>query len=191
MQIDVVDRRLVRLDRAVRHLDAEVALRRQHRDPEPALHAYLFLGRPERDEIGGGVAGGEDVRNRHAGNSSMAGLGTRCSSVRTSRLLSMPSTHSTTTAPAPTSVTSTLVAWATGPATTSPIGIAMNDPTMSYEYTRASFSGGMCSCMVVSQATANCSSPTPATKAAASSGTTSGAAPRTIIGRASNAVQAV
>ena len=54
---------LVGLDHPVGHVDAEVALRREHRDPEPALEHDLVLGRPDRDQVGCGVPGGEDVGN--------------------------------------------------------------------------------------------------------------------------------
>jgi hypothetical protein len=104
---------------------------------------------------------------------------------------SMASTASAIRAAAPMRAGSTPAASATGPATICPTGMAMNDPTMSYEYTRASFSGGMCSCMVVSQATPNCSNPSPAANTATNSTPTWGATPSATIGRANSVRQAV
>ncbi len=68
-QVDGVEDALVVGDRLVRHLDAEVLLGPQHGEPELPLQLHLLLGRPERGELGGGVASGEDVRD--------AGLGGR------------------------------------------------------------------------------------------------------------------
>ena len=59
---------LVGLDHPVGHLDAEVLLGLQHRDPELALQDDLVLGRPDLGQVGGGVAGGEDVRDGHGGH---------------------------------------------------------------------------------------------------------------------------
>ena len=64
-QVDVVDHLLVGLDHAVGHVDAEVALRLEHGDPEPALEDHLVLGRPDGDQVGAGVAGGQDVGDAH------------------------------------------------------------------------------------------------------------------------------
>ena len=61
VEVDLVDDRLVGLDHAVGHVDAEVALRLEHRDPEPPLEHDLVLGRPDRGQVGAGVPGGEDV----------------------------------------------------------------------------------------------------------------------------------
>ena len=60
-QVDLVDDLLVGLDDAVRHVDAEVPLGLEHRDPELPLEDDLVLGRPDLGEVGAGVAGGEDV----------------------------------------------------------------------------------------------------------------------------------
>ena len=57
--------RLVGLDDAVGHVDAEVALGPQHRDPQPPLEHDLVLGRPDLDQVGAGVAGGQDVGDAH------------------------------------------------------------------------------------------------------------------------------
>ena len=65
VEVDLVDDLLVGLDDAVGHVDAEVALGLQHRDPEPALEHDLVLGRPDRGEVGAGVAAGEDVGVGH------------------------------------------------------------------------------------------------------------------------------
>ena len=65
VEVDPVDDRLVGLDDAVGHVDAEVALRLQHRDPQLALEDDLVLGRPDRGEVGAGVAGGQDVGDAH------------------------------------------------------------------------------------------------------------------------------
>ena len=56
---------LVGLDDAVGHVDAEVALGLEHRDPELPLEHDLVLGRPDLGQVGAGVAGGEDVGDGH------------------------------------------------------------------------------------------------------------------------------
>ena len=61
VEVDLVDDRLVGLDDPVGHVDAEVALRLEHGDPELPLEHDLVLGRPDPGQVGGGVAGGEDV----------------------------------------------------------------------------------------------------------------------------------
>ena len=63
-EVDVVDDRLVGLDDAVGDVDAEVALRLEHGDPELALEHDLVLGRPDRRHRGARRSAGEDVRDR-------------------------------------------------------------------------------------------------------------------------------
>ena len=65
LQVDLVDDVLVGLDHAVGHVDAEVALRLQHGDPQLPLEHDLVLRRPDRGEVGAGVPGGEDVGDAH------------------------------------------------------------------------------------------------------------------------------
>ena len=60
-EVDLLDDALVVRDRLLGDVDAEVALRPQHRDPQPALQHDLVLRRPQRDELGARVARGEDV----------------------------------------------------------------------------------------------------------------------------------
>src|SRR5690606_27967110 len=59
------DDRLVGLHDAVGHVDAEVALGLQHSHPELTLQDDLVLRRPDRGEVGAGVAGGEHVGDGH------------------------------------------------------------------------------------------------------------------------------
>ncbi len=73
-QVDLVQDTLVVGDRRVGHLDPEVLLGPQHGEPELPLQPHLLLGGPERGELGGGVASGEDVRD--------TGLGGRSSHVQ-------------------------------------------------------------------------------------------------------------
>ena len=61
VEVDLVDHVLVGLDHAVRHLDAEVALRLEHRDPELPLEHDLVLRRPDLGEVGAGVPGGQEL----------------------------------------------------------------------------------------------------------------------------------
>src|SRR5262249_60844034 len=74
--VDVVDPALVRRHDAVGHRYPEVALRPQDGEPQPAFGAHLLLRRPQGHEVGGGVPGGEDVRDGglggHAANSAAA-----------------------------------------------------------------------------------------------------------------------
>ena len=65
LEVDLVDDVLVGLDHAVGHVDAEVALRLQHRDPQPPLEHDLVLRRPDRGQVGAGVAGGQHVGDGH------------------------------------------------------------------------------------------------------------------------------
>src|SRR5205823_3957182 len=55
---------LVRLDHAVRHRNAQVALGLQDGEPQPTLGPYPLLRRPYSHEFRGRVPGGEDVRDR-------------------------------------------------------------------------------------------------------------------------------
>ena len=41
-EVDLVEHRLVRLDDAVGHVDAELALGAEHRDPQPALEPTIL-----------------------------------------------------------------------------------------------------------------------------------------------------
>ena len=50
-EVDLVDDRLVGLDHAVGHVDAEVALGPEHGQPQPPLEHDLVLGRPQRDQL--------------------------------------------------------------------------------------------------------------------------------------------
>ena len=61
VEVHLVDDPLVVGDHAVRHVDAQVALGSQHGEPQPALQNDLVLGRPQSDELGARVAGGQDV----------------------------------------------------------------------------------------------------------------------------------
>jgi hypothetical protein len=61
LQVDVVDDCLVRLDDTVGHLDAELALGPEHREPQSPLEHDLVLRRPQVRELGAGVAVREDV----------------------------------------------------------------------------------------------------------------------------------
>jgi hypothetical protein len=60
-QVDLLDDPLVVLHDAVGHVDAELALGPQHRDPQPALQHDLALGRPQLDQLGTGVPRRQDV----------------------------------------------------------------------------------------------------------------------------------
>ena len=60
-EVDLLDDPLVVRDRLLGDVDAQVALRAQHRDPQPPLQHDLVLRRPQRDELGAGVPRGEDV----------------------------------------------------------------------------------------------------------------------------------
>src|SRR6185295_20347104 len=62
-EVDALDDALVVRDHRFRDLDAQVALRAQHREPQPALQHDLALRRPQRDELRAGVPGGQDVRD--------------------------------------------------------------------------------------------------------------------------------
>jgi len=62
-EVHVVEHPLVRLDDAVRDVDAEVALGPQHRQPQAALGADLLLWRPDGRHLGRRVPGGQDVRD--------------------------------------------------------------------------------------------------------------------------------
>ena len=74
VQVDLVDDGLVGLDDAVGHVDPEVALRPEHRDPELPLEHDLVLGRPDPREVGAGVPGGQDVGDGHRVPSRERGL---------------------------------------------------------------------------------------------------------------------
>ena len=56
VEVDLVDHRLVVLDDAVGHVDAELALGPQHGHPQPPLEHDLVLGRPQLDHRRPGVA---------------------------------------------------------------------------------------------------------------------------------------
>ena len=68
-EVDLVDHGLVGLDRAVRHLDAELLLRPEHGQPEPALQDDLLFRRPELRERRGGVPRRQDIRDELGHNS--------------------------------------------------------------------------------------------------------------------------
>src|SRR5690606_4419312 len=53
------------VDDAVRHLDTEVPLGLEHRDPEPPLEDDLVLRRPDPGEVVPGVPAREHVGDRH------------------------------------------------------------------------------------------------------------------------------
>jgi hypothetical protein len=68
VEVDVVDDLLVGLDDPVRHVDPELALGLEDRDPQPSLEHHLVLRRPDAGQVRAGVAAGEDVghdRGRH------------------------------------------------------------------------------------------------------------------------------
>src|SRR5262249_43827545 len=63
VEVDVVDHAFVRLDGAVGHVHAEVALSAQHGDPQLAFQDDLALRRPEIHHHLRGIARREDVRD--------------------------------------------------------------------------------------------------------------------------------
>ena len=66
LEVDLVDDRLVGLDHAVGHVDAEVALRLEHGDPQLPLEHDLVLGRPDLGQLGARRSGrrGRSGRSR-------------------------------------------------------------------------------------------------------------------------------
>lgn len=60
-QVDLVDDTFVIGEGGVRHLDPEVLLSAQHRQPQPAFQLHLLLGGPEDGQLRGGVAAGQDI----------------------------------------------------------------------------------------------------------------------------------
>ena len=97
---------------------------------------WLAVLRAQRD-LGvsvpeGAVEAYESVLD-HVDLASIAGSGSLCASVRTSRLLSMARTEPTSSTPAPSRVASRPATCAIGPTVISPSGTATNEPTMSYE----------------------------------------------------------
>ena len=65
VEVDLVDHVAVGLHDSVGYVDAEVALRLEHRDPEAAFEDDLVLGRPDRGQVVTGVPGGQHVGDRH------------------------------------------------------------------------------------------------------------------------------
>ena len=74
VEVHAVDDGLVGGDHLVgvspAEVDAQVALRPQHREPELPLRDDLGLRRPDALHLGGGVTGGKDVRHAHEAESS-------------------------------------------------------------------------------------------------------------------------
>jgi hypothetical protein len=75
-QVDPVHDRAVVLQHAVRHVDAQVALRLEDGDPELPLEDDLVLRRPEPDQLGRGVAVRQHVRDAHG--PTPAAMSVRC-----------------------------------------------------------------------------------------------------------------
>src|SRR6266511_1928229 len=131
----------------------------------PAADARACVAREPRDRrsraqrIGGGTGSASGRGEVEAAR--------RRVSCRTSRERRAPSIAKTAMPAAAQRAPATPIASAAGPATVSPIGMKTNEPSASYELTRASTSSGICSCIVVIQLTLKISSPKPAIAATA------------------------
>ncbi len=60
-QVHLVEHALVVGEGGVRHLDPEVLLSAQHRQPQLTLQLHLLLGGPQDGQLRGGVAAGQDI----------------------------------------------------------------------------------------------------------------------------------